>query len=33
MPNATHRERVAVRRLRAAILSVTAVLFFFLCFG
>jgi hypothetical protein len=33
VPNATHRERVAMRRLRAAILSVGAVLLFFLCFG
>ena len=33
VPNATHRERVAMRRMRAAILSVGAVLFFFLVFS
>ena len=33
LPTATHRERVAMRRMRAAILSVGTLLFFFLCFG
>lgn len=33
VPNASYRERVAMRRLRAAILSVGAVLLFFLFFG
>ncbi|KAH8093380.1 ubiquitin-protein transferase [Aureococcus anophagefferens] len=31
--SATHRERVAMRRMRAGILSVGTLLFFFLCFG